>query len=265
MTQPDPQPVPLVALPACRWEKEGQAYHTIGDKYVRAVAEAGGCLPMMLPSLADAIDLDELVARLDGLVLTGSPSNVHPSEYGWSDVARAAPFDPARDAVTLPLIRKAVAAGLPLLAICRGMQELNVALGGTLHPKVHEVDGRQDHRKPDVPEIDRQYAPSHTVELARDGQLRQLLGVASVEVNSLHHQAVADLAPDLKLEAWAPDGTPEAVSLPGSRGFLLGVQWHPEYRATENAVSTALFRAFAHAARARADLRQNAAGLAAAT
>ncbi|MDZ7714304.1 MAG: gamma-glutamyl-gamma-aminobutyrate hydrolase family protein [Rhodovibrio sp.] len=254
-------PIPLVALPACRWEKEGQSYHTIGDKYVRAVAEAAGCLPMMLPSLGDAIDLDDLVGKLDGLVLTGSPSNVHPQRYGDAPSEKAEPYDPARDALTLPLIRKAAEAGLPLLAICRGLQELNVAFGGTLYPKVHEVDGRDDHRRPQADDLDVQYGPRHTVELAPDGALRRVLGAERVEVNSLHHQAVREIAPALKLEGWAPDGTVEALSWPGASGFLLAVQWHPEYKATENAVSGKLFQAFAEAARARARVRQNVAGV----
>jgi putative glutamine amidotransferase len=253
-------PIPLVALPACRWEKEGQGYHTVGDKYVRAVAEAGGCLPMMLPSLSDTLDLDDLVAKLDGLVLTGSPSNVHPERYGDAPSEKAEPYDQARDAVTLPLIRTAAAAGLPLLAICRGLQELNVAFGGTLYPKVHEVAGRDDHRRPDSPDLDVQYGPRHTVELAPDGQLARVLGTARLDVNSLHHQAVREIAPALRLEGWAPDGTVEALSWPGSPGFLLAVQWHPEYRAAGDPASSRLFQAFADAARARAALRQNAAG-----
>ena len=252
-------PIPLVALPACRWEKDGQSYHTIGDKYVRAVAEAAGCLPMMLPSLGPAVDLDDLVGKLDGLVLTGSPSNVHPERYGDAPSEKAEPYDPARDAVTLPLIRKAADAGLPLLAICRGLQELNVAFGGTLDPKVHERAGRDDHRRPEADDLDIQYGPRHAVELAPDGRLRALLGAGRIEVNSLHHQGVRAIAPALKLEGWAPDGTVEALSYPGAPGFLLAVQWHPEYQATRNAVSAALFAAFADAARARARLRQNVA------
>jgi len=254
-------PIPLVALPACRWEKDGQSYHTIGDKYVRAVAEAAGCLPMMLPSLAEAIDLDDLVGKLDGLVLTGSPSNVHPERYREAPSEKAEPYDPARDALTLPLIRTAAEAGLPLLAICRGLQELNVAFGGTLYPKVHEVDGRDDHRRPQADDLDVQYGPRHTVELAPDGELRRVLGAERVEVNSLHHQAVREIAPALKLEGWAPDGTVEALSRPDAPGFLLAVQWHPEYKASENAVSSKLFQAFAEAARARARVRQNVAGV----
>ena len=252
-------PIPLVALPACRWEKDGQSYHTIGDKYVRAVAEAAGCLPMMVPSLGEAVDLDDLVGKLDGLVLTGSPSNVHPERYGDAAHEKAEPYDPARDAVTLPLIRKAADAGLPLLAICRGLQELNVAFGGTLYPKVHEVADRDDHRRPESADPDVQYGPRHTVRLAPDGQLRALLGVERIEVNSLHHQAVRRIAPSLKLEGWAPDGTVEALSWPAAPGFLLAVQWHPEYKACADPVSTRLFDAFAQAARARGRVRQNAA------
>lgn len=259
MDSPTGQPVPLIALPACRWEKDGLSYHTIGDKYVRAVAEVAGGLPLMLPALDGLIDLDDLLGRLDGLVLTGSPSNVHPTHYGQAPDPKAEPHDTARDAVTLPLIRKAVAAGVPLFAICRGMQELNVALGGTLYARLHEVAGRADHRRPESADVATQYGPRHTVTLAPDGRLQAILGTGRVEVNSLHGQGIATPAPGLKLEGWAEDGTIEAVSLPGAPGFVLGVQWHPEYRAREIPVSVALFRAFAEAARQRAYMRQNVA------
>ena len=255
-----PNSPPLVALPACRAEKDGQPFHTIGDKYVRAVAEAAGCLPMMLPSLLGLVDLPDLVRRLDGLVLTGSPSNVHPSEYGRPADPKAEPHDADRDAVTLPLIREAIDQGLPLFAICRGMQELNVALGGTLHARVHEVEGRADHRRPESQELDVQYGPRHAVRLSDGGLLQGILGGAGeVEVNSLHWQGVDRPAEALRVEARAADGTVEAGSLRGAKGFLLGVQWHPEYKATENTVSRALFGAFAEAARTRARTRQNAA------
>jgi putative glutamine amidotransferase len=250
---------PLVALPACRADKSGLAFHTIGDKYVRAVAEAAGCLPVMLPSLGGLLDLDDLVRRLDGLVLTGSPSNVHPTAYGQPADPKAEPHDPDRDAVTLPLIRKAAAAGLPLFAICRGLQELNAALGGTLHARVHEVEGRADHRRPEDPDVAVQYAPRHPVHLTPGGQLAALVGPGPIQVNSLHGQAAADVAPGLQIEATAEDGTVEALSKPDAPGFLLAVQWHPEWRATENPVSAALFRAFGDAARAHAGARQRAA------
>jgi putative glutamine amidotransferase len=243
---------PLVFLPACQSEKEGQVYHTIGDKYVRAVATAAGCLPVMLPSLGELYDADAVVQRADGIVLTGSPSNVHPTAYGDAEDPRAEPYDTWRDTVTLPLIRAALAAGCPLLAICRGMQELNVALGGTLHPRVHEIEGRRDHRRPQDPDLDVQYGEVHDATLTPGGILANLLGQERIRVNSLHWQGIADPAPDLRIEARADDGTVEAVSLPGARGFVLGVQWHPEYKPQGNRVSMAIFEAFAKAARARA-------------
>lgn len=255
-----PDSPPLVALPACRMEKDGQAYHTIGDKYVRAVAEAAGCLPVMLPSLGGLLDVEDVVARLDGLVLTGSPSNVHPEEYAAPADPKAEPYDRARDRVTLPLIRTAIARGLPLFAICRGMQELNVALGGTLHARVHEVEGRDDHRRPESPDLDVQYGPRHPVELAPGGLLRELLGGAErIEVNSLHWQGIDRPAPALRIEARAEDGTVEAVSLPDAKGFLLGVQWHPEYKAAERDAARRLFQAFGTAAGERAAARRGAA------
>lgn len=250
---------PLIALPACRTAKEGQDYHTIGDKYVRAAAEAAGALPVMLPSLPGLVAVRDVLARVDGLIMTGSPSNVHPTEYGRPADPKAEPHDTWRDATTLPLIRAAVAAGVPLLAICRGMQELNVALGGTLHARVHEVDGRFDHRAPESADMDVKYGPRHPISLTPGGRLHSLVGAERIEVNSLHNQGVAHPAPDLRVEATADDGTVEAVSLPGAHGFVLGVQWHPEYRATESPVSMALFQAFAAAAREYAQVRQNVA------
>ncbi len=251
---------PLIVLPACRLDKEGQPFHTIGDKYVRAVAEAAGCLPMMLPSLAGLVDPLEVVRRADGLVLTGSPSNVHPARYGLAEHEKAQPFDPWRDSVTLPLIEAALAEGLPLFAICRGMQELNVALGGTLHARVHELEGRADHRRPQSDLLDVQYGPRHTAFVTEGGLLEEILGQRRIEVNSLHWQGVDRPAPGLRVEACAADGTVEAVSLPGARGFVLGVQWHPEYKAMENPVSLKLFEAFAKAARLHAQTRPGVAG-----
>jgi len=197
------QPAPLIALPACRMEKDGQDFHTIGDKYVRAVAEAAGGLPMMLPSLAGSIDIADVVHRVDGIVLTGSPSNVHPGEYARPADPKAEPHDRWRDSVTLPLIRATLDAGVPLFAICRGMQELNVALGGTLSARVHEIEGRMDHRAPTVDDLDVKYGVRHAVAVTPGGTLAALLGTESIEVNSLHHQGVETLAPGLRAEAVA--------------------------------------------------------------
>jgi len=246
---------PLIGLPACSRIIDGMPYHTVGDKYLRAVAEAADGIPLVIPAFGDLLDLPDLVSRLDGLLLTGSPSNVHPSHYDIPATPEAEPHDPHRDATTLPLIHAALDGGLPLLAICRGMQELNVALGGTLHARVHELPGRDDHRRPTHDDLNVQYGPRHEVKLSSGGNLARLAGGETLMVNSLHWQAVDRLATDLTVEAIAPDGTIEAVAVRGARAFSLGVQWHPEYRPLDDAFSTRLFAAFGTAARARAASR----------
>ncbi|HLW26761.1 MAG TPA: gamma-glutamyl-gamma-aminobutyrate hydrolase family protein [Kiloniellales bacterium] len=239
---------PLIGLPACVRELDGQPFHVIGDKYVRAVAQATGAVPVVLPSLAELLDIPAALEGLDGVVLTGSPSNVHPGHYGHAPTPEHEPYDPQRDATTLTLIRAVLARGLPLLAICRGMQELNVALGGTLHPRVHELPGRLDHRRPASDDLDVQYGKRHSICLAPGGQLQSIAGGAKeVEVNSLHWQAIDRLADDLEVEATAPDGTIEAVRVRNAQGFALAVQWHPEYKVLEDPFSTALFRTFGEA------------------
>ncbi|MEX0759275.1 MAG: gamma-glutamyl-gamma-aminobutyrate hydrolase family protein [Tistlia sp.] len=244
-------PRPLVGLPACVKPLDGQDFHTIGDKYVRAVALASEAIPLVVPALGDLLEARAIVARLDGLVLTGSPSNVHPTRYGQGATPEHEPHDEARDATTLPLIEAALEAGLPLFAICRGHQELNVALGGTLHARVHELPERLDHRRPQHEEMDVQYGRRHTVRLSPGGPLAAIAGSEEIQVNSLHWQAIDRLAPGLTAEGLAPDGTIEAISVTGAAAFALGVQWHPEYKVLEDPVSTALFRAFGAAARER--------------
>ena len=242
-------PRPLIGLPACSLEMDGMSHHRIGDKYVRAVAEAAGGLPLVFPALEAMLDHGSLLERLDGLMFTGSPSNVHPSHYGEPHHERAAPFDEARDRTTLPLFRAAIASGLPVLAICRGFQELNVAYGGTLHARLQEVPGRSDHRRPRDVDVPAQYAQRHPVTLTAGGIFEALAGRSEIQVNSLHGQGIDRLAEGLMAEATAPDGTIEAVSVREAPGFALGVQWHPEYRPLDDAFSTKLFRAFGDAAR----------------
>lgn len=256
-------PLPLVGVPACVRDVDGQPFHTVGDKYVRALAICAGAAPLMVPSLGDdLVDLQRLVRSLDGLMMTGSPSNVHPNHYGQVESAEAEPFDPARDATSLALIRIALAEGVPLLCICRGFQELNVALGGTLHARVHELPERMDHRRPQHPDLDVQYGPRHPVTLRAEGPLADLARAAAIGgplmVNSLHWQALDRVAASLVVEAVAEDGTPEGVSVADAKAFALGVQWHPEYKAWENPFSRQLFEAFGAAARARAAARAEA-------
>src|SRR5580658_8896008 len=233
------RPSPIVGIPACMRTIKERVFHTVVDKYPSAIIDATGCLPVLIPAIG---------SRLDGLLLTGSPSNVHPNEYGGDPLDAEILHDLARDATTLPLIREAVRRDMPVLAICRGIQELNVALGGTLHQRVHEVPGRLNHRyREESP--DGAYGPAHMVALTAGGILARLAGAAEVMVNSLHSQGIDRLAPGLRVEAVAPDGQIEAVSLPAAR-FVLGVQWHPEYKVLENPLSAALFSGFAGACRA---------------
>ena len=246
---------PLIGVPACIRVIDRHPFHSVQDKYVRAVADAADGLPLVIPALGDRADPARLIEALDGLMLTGSPSNVHPSHYGRPANPKAEPHDTERDATTLPLIRMAVQAGLPLFAICRGMQELNVALGGTLHARVHELPGRMDHRRPRDVDMDVEYGPRHPVALTPGGRLEAILGPGRVEVNSLHGQGVDAPGPGLMVEAIADDGTIEGLGLPNAPGFVLGVQWHPEYKPLGNPISRKLFAAFAAAVRAHAAAR----------
>ena len=243
---------PLVAVTACIKRIDGHPFHAVGDKYLRAVWEAAGCTPLVVPAIADSHEARELARRFDGLMLTGSPSNVHPARYGVEPHEKAEPYDPERDAVTFALIAAAIEEGVPLIAICRGFQELNAALGGTLHARVHEVEGRRDHRRPRVDDLDVAYGPNHPVRLARGGALARLLGAEEIVVNSLHSQGIDRVSDRLEVEAVAPDGTPEAVSVKGARTFAMGFQWHPEYKALANPISVKIFRAFGQAAEERA-------------
>ncbi|MGH6946824.1 MAG: gamma-glutamyl-gamma-aminobutyrate hydrolase family protein [Kiloniellales bacterium] len=245
---------PLIGVTACVKTLGDQPFHTVGDKYVRAVATAAQGLALVIPSFGQGplLDANDLAGRLDGLFLTGSPSNIHPSHYGTAASPEHEPHDQARDATTLPLIRAALAAGLPLFAVCRGMQELNVALGGTLFARLHELPGRRDHRRRQDPDLDVQYGPSHAVRIRPRGVLQRLLHMDELTVSSLHNQGIDRLAPGLEVEAEADDGTIEAVSVEGAAAFALGVQWHPEYKVLDDPVSVRLFQAFGDAARTRA-------------
>jgi len=247
---------PVVGIPACLVIPDRFGFHQVGDKYVTSVIDGAGALPLLIPALGERIDPDDLLAGLDGLLITGSPSNVAPHHYGGASARPESPSDPARDATTLPLIRRALARAVPLLAICRGLQELNVALGGSLHQEVHELPGRLDHRSDKTVPPDERYAPVHPVSLTAGGALQALLGGAeTIMVNSLHGQAIDRLAPGLAIEALAPDGTIEAVSVTDAPGFALAVQWHPEWRVLDNPISRRLFAAFGAACRAHAGAR----------
>jgi putative glutamine amidotransferase len=222
---------------------DGMAMHTVNDEYVTALRDGSGALPLLIPSTEAPLDIRAVLEAVDGLLFTGAPSNVAPRHYGQS-ARPGTELDEVRDATTLPLLRAAIESGKPLLAICRGFQELNVALGGSLHQHVHELPGRLDHREPRDASRDEEYAPAHDVTIISGGVLAGLSGMTRALVNSLHHQGVDRLAPMLTVEAIAPDNQIEAVSMPGARGFLLGVQWHPEWKMAADPLSRAIFAGF---------------------
>src|SRR5262249_17146513 len=208
--------------------------------------------PLLIPALAEELRFDELLERLDGLLFTGSPSNVEPHRYQGPPSEPGTLHDPARDATTLPLIRKAVEAGVPVLGICRGFQEMNVAFGGTLHQKLHEVPGHLDHRDDESQPLEGQYGPAHDRTPEPGGPLRSAPSEERIRVNSLHNQGIDRLGAPLAVEARAPDGVIEAFRVRDARCFALAVQWHPEWKVMGNAFSRALFAAFGQASRERA-------------
>lgn len=242
---------PLIGVSACRQQVGKNPSHTVGDKYVEAAGFAG--TPLILPARDVTGDLQALLATLDGILFTGSPSNVEPHHYNGAPSADGTRHDPARDRLTLPLLQAAIAAGVPVFCICRGFQELNVALGGTLHQRVYELPGFFDHREPQDAPLEAQYSPRHPVGTEPGGMFERLGLATRFDVNSLHSQGIDRLAPGLRIEARAPDGLIEAVSMDDAPGFVLGVQWHPEWRFTENPVSLRLFEAFREACIARAE------------
>ncbi|HTT83327.1 MAG TPA: gamma-glutamyl-gamma-aminobutyrate hydrolase family protein [Rhizomicrobium sp.] len=246
-----PRP-PIVGIP-CDHRMVGQhPFHMTGEKYITAVRDAAGAMPLLIPVLKDPVPPADLLAAFDGFLFPGSPTNVSPGRYEGSPPRDGVLLDENRDATSLPLLMAAIAAGAPVLCICRGFQELNVALGGTLFQHVHEMPGRQDHRENKDAELETQYGPAHEVRVAEDGLLAQLTGRRSFAVNSLHGQGIDRLASALHADAAAPDGMIEAVSMPEAKGFVLGVQWHPEWRWQDNDVSRAILGAFGEAVHEKA-------------
>lgn len=235
----------IIGVPACSKTINGEPQHATPARYGAALLGAAGAIPVLLPPLGEA--MLAALDRLDGLLLSGSPSNVHPSRYGTEASATPDKHDPFRDGTTLPLVRAAMARGMPVLAICRGIQELNVAMGGTLHQQVHALEGRSDHRS-DRGELDHQFRMKHPVRLS--GQLARIVGAEAIMVNSLHGQAIDRPAEGLVVEAVAEDGTIEAVRVQDAKAFAFGVQFHPEWHFATDAPSRAIFAAFGDACRA---------------
>jgi putative glutamine amidotransferase len=251
---------PLIGISCCtkQFGVFGMPNHAASDTYVRATDEVIGGVPVLLPANGPTADIETLLDRLDGIMLTGSRSNVQPTLYDGPPHAEGTPEDPNRDSITLPLIRAAVARGVPLLAICRGFQELNVALGGSLHQRIQDLPDRMDHSTPLQPSAKVRQGKAHSVRVTPGGWLHRLAGTTEIAVNSLHNQGINKLAPGLVAEGIAPDGLVEAVRVAASEagaaiGYAVGVQWHPEYDWRTDALSRAIFEQFGTAVRAYAD------------
>lgn len=229
----------------------------LGDKYARALKVGADAQPCTFP-LADAADIDALLGLVDGVMLTGSPANIHPSHFDQTVADASLPLDPARDALTLALVNACVAQGIPLLGVCRGFQEMNVAMGGSLHQQVQRVPGKLDHREDKTREFDAQYQPAHAIDIKAGGVLEQWAGGTTTMVNSLHGQGVDRLADGLEALAHAPDGIVEAFGVKGARTFAYGMQFHPEWRCWDNAFYAAIFAAFGKACAMRSAQRVQA-------
>ena len=244
---------PIVGISCCtkQFGVFAMSNHAASDTYVRATDQLVGAVPVLLPANGCACDVASLVARLDGIILTGSRSNVQPSLYDGPPHDADTPEDAKRDGVTLPLIRAAITAGLPVLAICRGLQEMNVALGGSLHQRLQDLPGRIDHSTPMQPSAGVRQGKAHLVRVVRGSWLHRLVGATEFGVNSLHNQGIDRLAPGLVAEGVASDGTIESVRAIAAPGFAVGVQWHPEYDFEHDSISQRIFEAFGAAVAAR--------------
>ena len=248
----DESTAPLIGIPATPYEDDGRVSHRVGDKYLRAAAELTGCVPIIIPAVGRDVSFNCLLGHLDGIMLTGGRPNVEPHHYDGPPSIEGTPHSPERDATTLPLLRGAVEKGVPIFAICLGIQELNVALGGTLHQRVQELDGKRDHRMNRQLPIDERFEDKHTIDIQPGGLLEQLYdGAKRVMVNSLHAQAVDRPGDGVFVEAISDDGVIEAISVPDAPALTFGVQWHPEHPTIrDNQVNGRLFTAFGEAVQA---------------
>ncbi|KEJ89384.1 gamma-glutamyl-gamma-aminobutyrate hydrolase family protein [Sulfitobacter donghicola] len=232
--------------------------HVLNDQYPvhaggmmnsRAIAEVSGCLPLLIPSDPSLASVPDLMASCDGFLLTGGRPNVHPEEYGEEATSAHGEFDRLRDALVLELTRACVEAGQPVFGICRGFQEVNVAMGGTLYPEIRDLPGRMNHRMPPDGTLEEKFELRHDVRFTKGGVFNRVMGAEVVRTNTLHGQGIKEAGPRIVIDGYADDGTPEAIYVEGAAGFTLAVQWHPEYEAAKDPVSRPLFEAFGNAAR----------------
>lgn len=256
--------IPVVGIPVDVKLIDNAAYHIVGEKYINAIAHAVDCYPLLLPatgsgkdmrSMQNKFSLENIAELVDGIFLPGSYSNIHPRRYGDSDEEAVPPIDEQRDDFTLDLIHVCIENEVPLLAVCRGFQEMNVAFGGSIHSEIHELDIFMDHRENfDMPR-NQQYDHAHPVDFTDGGLLQRIYGKPTGMVNSLHGQGIHRLGSGLVVEAVAPDGLIEAICIEDGKSFNLGVQWHPEWRFWEDDLSQAVFGAFADAVKERSQAR----------
>ncbi|PRC91746.1 gamma-glutamyl-gamma-aminobutyrate hydrolase family protein [Solimicrobium silvestre] len=246
---------PVVLMSMGAQERKGHDYQVMTVKYIKPLAEHAGCVPLLAPTCCGSEDIEQYLSMVDGVYLTGAGSNIDPALYGQENLTPDKQQDPNRDNFDIPLIHAALKMGLPIFAICRGMQELNVALGGDLHQKLYAEPNMLDHREDGDESVDEQYADAHQVRLVSNSWLSKLLEAEEIPVNSLHGQSIKTLGAGVQVLAHAEDGAIEAIHLPEVEQFTLGVQWHPEWKAAQNPNSIKIFAAFGDACRLQVQAR----------
>ena len=258
MTNTAPRPLIGVSANAMQAAERRHLVHATGERNIHSLLRMVDCIPVLLPPVGSAMDVADLVSRMDGFVLTGGRANVEPHHYDGPPFPHDEVIDPGRDNLVLPLVRACIEAGVPVFGICRGIQEINVALGGSLHYRIHQLDGKNDHRRPqrDDVELEEVFRPNHLVKFAPGGLFHKLTGHEEMMVNSLHGQGVDRLGDGLVVEAMSPDGVVEGVRLNDDTQFVVGVQWHAEWQPEAHALSSALYTRFGEKARARAAQRR---------
>jgi putative glutamine amidotransferase len=252
-----PRPLICVAANALEAAHRRSRMHGTGERNVHSLLRMVDCIPLLLPPVGAAIDIADLVSRVDGVVLTGGRSNVEPHHYEGPPFPDDEIIDPLRDGLVLPLVRACIAERVPVFGICRGIQEINVALGGSLHYRIHHLPGENDHRRPQRDDVtpEEVHRPNHLVRFTPGGLFQSLTGCDEMMVNSLHGQGVDRLGKGLVVEATSPDGVVEGVRYDDAERFVVGVQWHAVWLPEQHALSAALYKAFGDAARARAARR----------
>lgn len=257
MSKSAPKPLIGVSANAMQAAERRHLVHATGERNIHSLLRMVDCIPVLLPPVGSAVDVADLVARMDGFVLTGGRANVEPHHYDGPPFPDDEVIDPGRDALVLPLVRACIEARVPLFGICRGIQEINVALGGSLHYRIHQLSGKNDHRRPrrDDVTLEEVFRPNHLVKFAPEGLFHKLTGYKEMMVNSLHGQGIDRLGDGLMVEAESPDGVIEGVRYKDDAQFIVGVQWHAEWKPEEHALASALYSTFGEAARARAARR----------